>query len=268
MDNQKGTLILTSTGLSAKAVCQAAEKYFSELPHKSVAIVTTAAEGKESNKYSKLAESQFKDVGFGFIEFIDLEDNPQADFSKYSVIYVCGGNTFKLLKHAREANFKNTIEKLLDRGGIYIGVSAGAIILAPTIKAAATIDPDPNIVGVSDFTGLSIINFEVHPHYELEEESEIFEYEKNVPYKIARLSNTQALIISGDNQKFIKPKIGKNIKKIRQDKRILQDNLSKLADLSLNTIVTVESGANQNPTIETLTKIAKALEVGVDDLIK
>jgi len=38
--------------------------------------------------------------------------------------------------------------------------------------------------------------------------------------------------------------------------------------LSLNTIVKVENGVNQNPTIETLTKIAKALEVGVDDLIK
>lgn len=63
-------------------------------------------------------------------------------------------------------------------------------------------------------------------------------------------------------------KIGKNIKKVRQDKGISQDRLSKLADLSLNTIVTVESGANPNPTIETLTKIAKALGVGVDDLIK
>lgn len=63
-------------------------------------------------------------------------------------------------------------------------------------------------------------------------------------------------------------KIGKNIKKLRQDKGISQDRLSKLADLSLNTVVTVESGANPNPTIETLTKIAKALSVGVDDLIK
>lgn len=63
-------------------------------------------------------------------------------------------------------------------------------------------------------------------------------------------------------------KIGKNIKKVRQDKGISQDRLSKLADLSLNTVVTVESGANPNPTIETLTKIAKALGVGVDDLIK
>ena len=63
-------------------------------------------------------------------------------------------------------------------------------------------------------------------------------------------------------------KIAKNLKKIRQDKDISQNRLSKLADLSLNTIVTVESGVNPNPTIETLTKIAKALEVGVDDLIK
>ena len=63
-------------------------------------------------------------------------------------------------------------------------------------------------------------------------------------------------------------KIGKNIKKIRQEKGISQDRLSKFADLSLNTVVTVESGANPNPTIETLTRIAKALEVGVNELIK
>jgi len=63
-------------------------------------------------------------------------------------------------------------------------------------------------------------------------------------------------------------KIGKNLKKLRQEKGISQDRLSKLADLSLNTVVTVESGANPNPTIETLTRIAKALDVGVDDLLK
>ncbi len=62
--------------------------------------------------------------------------------------------------------------------------------------------------------------------------------------------------------------IGKNIKKLRKKQGISQDRLSKLADLSLNTVVTVESGANENPTIDTLTKIATALEVGVDDLIQ
>jgi len=62
-------------------------------------------------------------------------------------------------------------------------------------------------------------------------------------------------------------KIAKNIKNIRQEKGISQDRLSKLADLSLNTVVTVESSANPNPTIETLSKIAKALGVRVEYLI-
>ncbi len=62
--------------------------------------------------------------------------------------------------------------------------------------------------------------------------------------------------------------IGKNIKKLRKKQGISQDRLSKLADLSLNTVVTVESGANENPTIDTLTKIATAFDIGVDDLIK
>ena len=49
---------------------------------------------------------------------------------------------------------------------------------------------------------------------------------------------------------------------------VSQDRLSKLADVTYNTIIKIESGANKNPTIETLSKIAKALSVGVDDLIK
>ena len=64
-----------------------------------------------------------------------------------------------------------------------------------------------------------------------------------------------------------KSKIAKNLKKIRQEKGISQDRLSKLADLSLNTVVTVESGLNPNPTIETLNKISKALNVSVYKLL-
>jgi transcriptional regulator with XRE-family HTH domain len=63
-------------------------------------------------------------------------------------------------------------------------------------------------------------------------------------------------------------KIGRNIKKLRLAKGISQDRLSKLSDLSLNTIVNVECGVNPNPTIETLTRIANALDVSMDDLIK
>ncbi len=61
--------------------------------------------------------------------------------------------------------------------------------------------------------------------------------------------------------------IGKNIKRFRQNKGLSQDKLSKLADLSLNTIVKIELYDSPNPTIETVQRIAKALEVSVDNLL-
>ena len=62
--------------------------------------------------------------------------------------------------------------------------------------------------------------------------------------------------------------IGKNIKRFRQEKELSQDKLSKLADLSLNTVVKIELDESPNPTIETIQRIAKALVVSVDDLLK
>lgn len=62
--------------------------------------------------------------------------------------------------------------------------------------------------------------------------------------------------------------ISENLKRLRSKQGYSLEKVARLADLSLNTIVKIESGVNQNPTIETLTKIAKALEVRVDDLIK
>ena len=63
-------------------------------------------------------------------------------------------------------------------------------------------------------------------------------------------------------------KIGKNIKKLRTVKKLSQDRLSKVADVSYNSIIKLETGGITNPTIETLQKIAKALDVQVDDLLK
>ena len=62
--------------------------------------------------------------------------------------------------------------------------------------------------------------------------------------------------------------IGKNIKRLRQVKGISQDKLSKLADLSLQTVVKMELDDKPNPTIETVQKIAKALDISIDDLMK
>jgi transcriptional regulator with XRE-family HTH domain len=62
--------------------------------------------------------------------------------------------------------------------------------------------------------------------------------------------------------------ISANIRKLRQRSGISQDRLSKIADLSLNTVVKIESGKNPNPTIKTLARIAKSFNVKLDDLLR
>ena len=62
--------------------------------------------------------------------------------------------------------------------------------------------------------------------------------------------------------------IAKNIKKHRKEKGLSQDKLSRLADVSHATIIKIESGGIQSPTIDTVQKIAKALGVGLEDLTK
>ena len=61
--------------------------------------------------------------------------------------------------------------------------------------------------------------------------------------------------------------IAQNIKKYRKKKGVSQDKLSKLAGVTNNTIIKIESGATLNPRVETLRLIAKALDVTVDSLL-
>jgi len=62
-------------------------------------------------------------------------------------------------------------------------------------------------------------------------------------------------------------KIGDNLKKLRVKKGYSLEKVARLAGLSLNTVIRIESGVNKNPTIETLTKLASAFDVTLDGLI-
>ncbi|MDP3004309.1 MAG: helix-turn-helix transcriptional regulator [Candidatus Azambacteria bacterium] len=62
--------------------------------------------------------------------------------------------------------------------------------------------------------------------------------------------------------------IGKTIRKYRQEKKMSQEALARAANLSLPTIVKIESGETSNPTIDTVKKIAKVFDVSIDDLMK
>ena len=65
-----------------------------------------------------------------------------------------------------------------------------------------------------------------------------------------------------------KSTIADNIKKYRNKLGISQDQLSKKSDLAFHTIAKIEAGSTPNPTIETVKKIADALGVSLDDLMK
>ena len=62
--------------------------------------------------------------------------------------------------------------------------------------------------------------------------------------------------------------IANNVKTIRAERGYSLEKVARLADLSLSTVVKIEDGTNQNPTINSLSKIATALEVKVDDLLQ
>ena len=61
--------------------------------------------------------------------------------------------------------------------------------------------------------------------------------------------------------------LAENIRKLRIKKGLSQEKLARLADISNNTLVKIEIGMAKEPTITTVTKIANALEVSIDELV-
>ena len=60
--------------------------------------------------------------------------------------------------------------------------------------------------------------------------------------------------------------LAKRIRELRNKKGISQEKLARLADVSYNTIVKIEAGESKNPSFRTMSGIAKALNVSLDDL--
>lgn len=62
--------------------------------------------------------------------------------------------------------------------------------------------------------------------------------------------------------------LGENIKKIRKKRSLTQDKLARLADIPYTSITKIETGVIKSPSIQTVAKIAKALDISLDELIK
>jgi transcriptional regulator with XRE-family HTH domain len=62
--------------------------------------------------------------------------------------------------------------------------------------------------------------------------------------------------------------LAQNIKKLRKQRKLSQEELAKKAGVTYSTLIKLESGVNQNPTIKTIQQIAAALEVSLDELTR
>lgn len=62
--------------------------------------------------------------------------------------------------------------------------------------------------------------------------------------------------------------LGRSIKRFREKKGLTQDKLARLADIPYTTLTKVETGVIKQPSVQTVAKIAKALSITVDELIK
>ena len=61
--------------------------------------------------------------------------------------------------------------------------------------------------------------------------------------------------------------LSQNIKKFRKNHKLSQEELARKANITYSTLIKIESGANNNPTIDTLRKIADVFRVSIDVLI-
>ena len=61
--------------------------------------------------------------------------------------------------------------------------------------------------------------------------------------------------------------LAKTLKELRKKHKISQEELARKAGITYSTLIKIESGANDNPTIKTIKKIADTLDVSLDELV-
>ncbi len=63
-------------------------------------------------------------------------------------------------------------------------------------------------------------------------------------------------------------KLGKKIKSLRSKLELSQDEFARKADVPYTTLTKIETGVIKKPSVFVMAKIAKALNITLDDLLK
>lgn len=86
------------------------------------------------------------------------------ELHNYDGLHLSGGQTLHFLTLLREQKLVSQLRTFAHRGGVLAGVSAGAIILTPTIETAQYVG-DEFTDAPEDLTALGLVDFHFWPHY-------------------------------------------------------------------------------------------------------
>ncbi len=198
-------LLLTSAAFVNPKIVQEFLRLVNKEPNQiKVLFIPTAAISDGALRYVKSSKKELEHLGIqskNILEFNCDKNSDNTKLKEIDVIYVCGGNTFYLLHKIRESGFDKKIIKMVNKGKVFVGVSAGSILAGPNIDIASPFDK--NDVGLKDLSALNLTDIIVSPHYVDEEKKIIDEFRKKYSNKIMPLTNEQALLIEGDKIKLI-----------------------------------------------------------------
>ena len=181
-----------------------------ELAEKRAVFIPTAGDPYENKDFVVADKIALQKYG---IEVTDLDLKNKTEEEIYEslaladVLLVAGGDTFYLMEKLKESGADRAIKNFINRGGIYIGSSAGSIICCPTIEGAEKFD-NPNLApNLKNFNGMGIFNEVVIPHTQKEK---YFERVKEATEKltskgfiVCHLTDNDVLFFDGINSAIL-----------------------------------------------------------------
>ena len=197
-------LLLTSDGFENPNIVKEFLKLLDK-PEQENKVVFLYTKSDFNEKYLELINVQWGELGFNKenLKFINIGGDV-GEVSEFDIIFVCGGNTFYILDRIRKTGFDEVIKKSVREGKIYIGVSAGSILMGPDIEICGRGDDwDVNEIGLKDLTGLGFTDKILSPHYIDEEKEIIVKFEKESCNKVTLLRDGEALLIDGNEERLI-----------------------------------------------------------------
>ncbi|MEI6850129.1 MAG: Type 1 glutamine amidotransferase-like domain-containing protein [archaeon] len=192
-------LLLTSSGLTSKKLGKTFVEMLERKVEESKILVVHTAQKPEHMTYIDITGKEISRTGILLpnIDYLNIaKKNSYPKLLEYDAVYICGGNTYFILDRMRKTGLVDSLKKYVKSGGLYIGVSAGSIIAGDEISIAGWgSEGDVNEIDLRDLTGLGFTDVSVFPHYNNKLKREVDEFEKLKDVKVARIKDTEAIVI-------------------------------------------------------------------------